>query len=228
MKKENNSLHFIRQCTNPDCLFRFPTTLDEEKTIRKCPHCGAATEIVEQGFAKLIPETENHLPLGPSLEVLLDNIRSTFNVGSMFRTADGTGIQHVHLCGITPTPEHPKIAKTGLGAEYTVPWTYHTNGLLAVQEMKSKGYRIWAMEGGNNAQSMFSAAQELPGAPILLVVGNEVSGVDPGILELCDKILWIPMQGYKRSLNVAVAFGIATYFLRYSPLIAEDVKTVNS
>lgn len=158
-------------------------------------------------------------PSGPEVEALLDNIRSTFNVGAMFRTADGAGIRRLHLCGITSRPDNPKvasrIAKTALGAEQTVPWQAHNNILDAAQDLKAGGMRLWALEGGPRAESLFSSAGDLPGAPILLVVGNELSGVDPEVLDLCERVVAIPMQGYKRSLNVAIAFGVAAYFLRY-------------
>ena len=209
-------LHQIRQCANPDCQFRFPVIPGQPRADR-CPNCGTRTEIAEESYPNLKPEAHNLKPSGPEVEVLLDNIRSTFNVGSMFRTADGSQIRHVHLCGITPTPKHPKIAKTGLGAEFNIPWTHHLNGLNTAKKYKKLGYRLWALEGGQKAESLFSTARELSGQPILLIVGNEVSGVDPGILNLCEKTLWIPMRGIKRSLNVAVAFGIATYYLRYAP-----------
>ena len=219
----DKTLHQIRQCTNPDCQFRFPAILGQPGA-GCCPKCGAATAVVEEAFPNLKPEAHNLKPTGPEVEVLLDNIRSTFNVGSMFRTADGSQIRHVHLCGITPTPQHPKIAKTGLGAEFSIPWTYHLNGLTAVRTLKERGCRLWALEGGDQAESLFSTTVDLSGPPILLVVGNEVSGVDPGILNLCEKALWIPMRGIKRSLNVAVAFGIATYYLRYTSRIGSAAK----
>jgi 23S rRNA (guanosine2251-2'-O)-methyltransferase len=96
-----------------------------------------------------------------------------------------------------------------------VPWTQHLNALDAAQALKDQGLRLWALEGGPQAQSLFSCAADLPGAPILLVVGSEVSGVDPGLLALCERVVAIPMQGSKRSLNVSIAFGVAAYFLRY-------------
>ena len=152
---------------------------------------------------------------GPVVQALLDNIRSSLNVGSMFRTADGAGVTHLHLCGITPAPDHPKVAKTALGAEYSVPWTQYWDALEAAASLKQGGFELWALEGGPRSESIFNAAKELPEKPLLLVVGNEVSGVDPGLLELCPRVVSIPMQGAKQSLNVAVAFGIAVYTLRY-------------
>ncbi|NPV76937.1 MAG: RNA methyltransferase [Anaerolineae bacterium] len=151
----------------------------------------------------------------PHIEVLLDNIRSAFNVGSIFRTADGAAINHIHLCGITPTPDHPKVSKTALGAECLVAWTQHWDGVEAARELKEKGYALVALESAEDSRSLFEISS-LPGTPLtVLVLGNEVTGVDPGILELCNQKIHIPMQGSKRSLNVAIAFGIAAYHLRY-------------
>jgi tRNA G18 (ribose-2'-O)-methylase SpoU len=133
----------------------------------------------------------------------------------MLRTADGVGIRHVHLAGITPTPDHPKLAKTALGAERVVDWSYQNNGLAAATLMREQGFRLWALEGGDRAEPLFETAEDLEGPPVLLVVGSEVSGVDPAVLELCQRVLYLPMQGVKTTLNVAVAFGIAAYFLRY-------------
>jgi tRNA G18 (ribose-2'-O)-methylase SpoU len=151
----------------------------------------------------------------PAVEALLDNIRSIYNVGSMFRTADGAGIRHLHLCGMTATPEQPKVVKTALGAEQAVGWTFHPNGLEAAEGLQKQGYRLWALEGGRRAEPLFAAQVDPAGPPILLVVGNEVAGVDPAILERCERVLSIPMSGVKQSLNVVVAFGIAAYFLRW-------------
>jgi tRNA G18 (ribose-2'-O)-methylase SpoU len=208
----------IRRCTRGECRFRFPVTLDPSNPAAseiQCPKCGATTRSVDVPYTNYKERTTSPGPGGPEVEALLDNIRSTYNVGSMFRTADGAGLRRLHLCGVTPTPGNPKIVKTALGAEEAVPWSYHRNGLDAVLWMKEQGMRVWALEGSSQAQSLFQAANELAGLPILLVVGNELSGVDPGILKACEKVVAIPMQGHKRSLNVAIAFGIAAYFLRF-------------
>lgn len=149
------------------------------------------------------------------VEALLDNIRSTYNVGSMFRTADGAGLRRLYLCGVTPTPGNPKIVKTALGAEGVISWSYNRNGLDMALALKEKGMRLWALESTSRAVSLFSDGDIVQGPPILLVVGNELSGVDPEILDACDRIVAIPMQGHKQSLNVAIAFGIAVYYLRF-------------
>jgi tRNA G18 (ribose-2'-O)-methylase SpoU len=200
------------ECSNPACGFRFPAPA----TMQACPRCTAPLRVVPETTDLDSVNPRDDSPAGPSLEALLDNIRSTYNVGSMFRTSDGAGLAHLHLCGTSPTPENPRVGKTALGAEFSVPWTWHANGVQAAQSLKEQGRRLWALEIGPNSSSIFQAATELPAEPLCLVVGNEVSGIDPGILALCDARVWIPMQGYKRSLNVAIAFGIAVYTLRYS------------
>lgn len=204
----------ILQCQNPDCQFRFSVDLDA-KYPRTCPKCKSALREVEPPFSgRKITRTSQTAPV-PRIEVMLDNIRSTFNVGAMFRSCDGAQIAHIHLCGTSPTPEHPKIAKTSLGAELSVPWSYHRNGLQAAQHLKDRGYLVWSLEGGENAVSLFKSRLPSVQPPLLLVVGNEVTGVDPGILRISDQIVYLPMSGAKESLNVAIAFGIAVYFLRF-------------
>ncbi|HWQ03944.1 MAG TPA: TrmH family RNA methyltransferase [Longilinea sp.] len=199
------------ECSNPACRFRFPGPL----TMDACPRCSASLRIISDAadLASVNPRDKN--PIGTPLEAFLDNIRSTYNVGAMFRTSDGAGLSHLYLSGTSPTPENPRVGKTALGAEFSVPWSWHANGVRAAQEIKDSGKRLWALEIGPHSSSIFSAVEELPVEPLCLVVGNEVSGIDPGILSLCDQRIWIPMQGYKRSLNVAIAFGIAVYTLRY-------------
>jgi tRNA G18 (ribose-2'-O)-methylase SpoU len=150
------------------------------------------------------------LPNRPSLqlETLLDNVRSAWNVGAIFRTADGLGVQKLHLCGITPTPENPSVRKTALGADETIPWTYARNALLTAEKLKAEGCRLWALEQDPRAVSL-TETWEPTAQPLALIVGNEVTGVDPDLLDLCERIIYIPMQGQKRSLNVEVAFGVA-------------------
>jgi len=203
-------------CSNPNCTLRFPAPFDQETDALPCPRCKSPARPIPtpEEVTAYNPRQESSLDL-PRLEVLLDNIRSTFNVGAMLRTADGAGVHHVHLTGITPQPTNPRIAKVSLGAEFAVPWTYHVNGVNAVLECKKRGLRILGLEILPGATSLFDLTADNLSVPTLLVVGNEVSGIDPGIQELCDQHIWIPMQGYKRSLNVAVAFGITVYTLRH-------------
>ena len=134
----------------------------------------------------------------------------------MFRTADGAGLLHMHLGGFTPTPAHPQMAKTALGAESTVPWSLHRDGAAAAGWLADAGMRLWALEGGPGSRDFFEVARsEAAGPPVVLVFGHEVSGVDPRILARCERILRLPMLGLKGSLNVSVAFGIAVYGLRF-------------
>jgi 23S rRNA (guanosine2251-2'-O)-methyltransferase len=149
------------------------------------------------------------------LHGLLDNVRSTFNVGSIFRSADGAAFQHLYLCGITPTPAHPKVAKTALTAEQTVAWSQHTNALDLAEALQGRGHHLWALEDAPDATSLFAAQLPPPDQPLVLIVGHEVTGVDPGLLALCDQVVALPMGGVKRSLNVAIAFGIAAYTVRF-------------
>jgi 23S rRNA (guanosine2251-2'-O)-methyltransferase len=155
-------------------------------------------------------------PGSPTVEALLDNIRSTYNVGSMFRAADGAGLRHLHLCGITPTPENPKVAKTALGTEKSLPWDYSRNSVIAARALKRRGFKLFSLEANLQAISIFELDLARIEDPILLVVGNEINGVDPELLSVSDQVVWIPMQGEKESLNVSLAFGIAAYTLRFS------------
>lgn len=144
---------------------------------------------------------------------VLNNIRSLYNVGSLFRTADGAGLEKLWLCGITGIPPSSKISKTALGAELSMPWQYHPNAGECIARLKAEGWKIVFLE-----QSPQSVPFEefCPEAPICLVVGNEISGVSEDLLPLGDRAIEIPMSGLKISLNVTVAFGIAAYHIRRS------------
>lgn len=211
--------HFqVLQCTRETCGLRFSVQSGDLRGER-CPLCRAETVVLEQTYDRQAIHQPARQGSGPALEVLLDNIRSAWNVGSMMRTADGAGVRHVHLCGVSSTPENPKVSKTALGAEKSLPWTFHHDGVTAARALKEQGLRLWALEGGPRAESLFDLPSELPGAPLVLVAGNELSGVDPGILDLCDRVVCLPMQGIKGSLNVAVAFGIAVYYIRFGAVV---------
>lgn len=208
----------VRQCTRETCGLRFSVQLGDRRGER-CPLCRAETVVLDQTYERQAIHQLAGQSSGPELEVLLDNIRSAWNVGSMLRTADGAGVRRVHLCGVSSTPDNPKVAKTALGAEKSLPWTFHPDGVAAARAMKDQGLRLWALEGGSRAESLFDQPTELPGAPLVLVAGNELTGVDPGILALCDRVVCLPMQGIKGSLNVAVAFGIAVYYIRFGAVV---------
>lgn len=203
--------HQIRQCFDDTCRFRYPASAVDLRALR-CPLCGMETTQVATVQPADQRESELRTDLAPlrPVDVLLDNVRSLYNVGSIFRTADGAGIRHLYLCGITPTPDNLKLAKTALGAEQTISWSYHTNAVDLIIK-KRADYLVWALERTPGAVSLVDAQPAPADSAILLAVGNEVTGVDPGILALCDASFAIPMRGAKRSLNVATAFGIAAY-----------------
>ena len=145
------------------------------------------------------------------LAVALDNIRSCHNVGSIFRTADGAGFERVYLGGYTPGPPDRRIEKVSLGAEKNLPWEKHARLWRLVDKLKSRGVTIAALE--NRTQQTLSLWRYKAKTPLLLITGNEVTGVSPVLLKRADVILEIPLLGQKESLNVAVAFGVAAFAL---------------
>jgi len=146
------------------------------------------------------------------LSVILDNIRSAWNVGSILRSADGFGFEHAYCCGITPTPDNETVLKTSLGAEGAVRWSYHKDAVKLTEELKKDGIKVYAMEDDIRAVALNDSA--ITNEHGVLIMGSEVTGVDPELLDLCDRIFYIPMYGEKRSFNVAVAFGIAAYIMK--------------
>lgn len=145
------------------------------------------------------------------LTLVLDNIRSLYNVGSLFRTADAFRLERLCLCGITACPPSAEIHKTALGAEDSVDWTYYPTALNATQQLQQQGYRILALEQVEGSTPLDRLHLDPHGAPIALVVGNEVKGVDAEICNLADVCLEIPQWGTKHSLNVANAASIALW-----------------
>ena len=145
------------------------------------------------------------------LIVVTDNVRSMHNVGSIFRTADAFLIEEIILGGISGTPPHPEITKTALGAEETVKWHHVDDTFLEVKRLKSEGWKICSLEQAHNSTPLNEFKRE--NEKIVLVVGNEVSGVDQRIVDISDHILEIPQYGTKHSLNVSVSTGIALYQL---------------
>jgi len=148
--------------------------------------------------------------MNKDIYILLNNIRSLHNVGSIFRTSDGAGVKKVFLCGQTGYPPREEITKTALGAEECVKWEYYIDPLDCIKKLKKKGVRIVALEqtGKSIDYSKFK-----PKYPLCLIVGHEIDGISDKILKLCNSVIEIPMKGEKQSLNVSVAFGIAVYHL---------------
>lgn len=147
--------------------------------------------------------------------VVLDNIRSLYNTGSIFRTADASGVERVVLCGITPRPDQGSrqrraIAKTALGAEDSVAWEYQPDVGTALRTLAAEGYQIVIVETSADAVNLF---EWKPRWPVCLVFGHEREGVSPDLTPLVHTVVRIPMRGEKRSLNVATAAGVVLYEL---------------
>lgn len=142
--------------------------------------------------------------------IVLDNIRSQLNVGSIFRTADAFLIEAIYLCGITGTPPHRDIQKTALGATETVSWKYFANSMDAIAHLKLQGYLIAAIEQADKA-TMLQQLHYDTNHKIALVFGNEVEGVQQEIVSHADVVVEIPQLGTKHSLNIAVAVGVVLW-----------------
>lgn len=142
------------------------------------------------------------------LIVILDNIRSAFNVGSIFRTSDAVGVKKLILCGMTAIPENPKVKKTALGADLAVPWEFENSAYDAINECKNKGYKIYGVEVAKDAIDFRKVDYAEKSA---IVLGHERMGLSEKILQLCDEIIFVPMNGVKESLNVGVCMGIVAY-----------------
>jgi len=169
---------------------------------------GLETRIQVRSFdSDLNPEQFQVIPRFPVYAVL-ENLRSAFNVGSIIRTADCALLKMVYLCGITAHPPHRKLDKTSLGALPFVQWEYRESALEAVRECRSKSIPVAALELTDRSQCLWEIDFPLP---VALVMGNEALGVSREVLNEVDHIVEIPMLGYKNSINVAVAFGVAVY-----------------
>lgn len=144
------------------------------------------------------------------LTVVLDDVRSMYNVGSVFRTCDAFRIERVFLCGISATPPHPEIHKTALGAEDSVDWRYFGSALDAVRELKAENYKVYGVEQVEGSKMLDDDWYE-GDERIAIVMGNEVKGVDQGVINECDGCLEIPQFGTKHSLNVSTAAGIVIW-----------------
>ncbi|MBI2454324.1 MAG: RNA methyltransferase [Parcubacteria group bacterium] len=140
--------------------------------------------------------------------LILHNIRSAYNVGSIFRTADAAGVGRIYLGGYTPTPDTKKVIKTSLGAERSVKWEKCFNTWKLIEKLKSDGMNVVALEQSKTSRDYLKLK---PKFPLAIVVGNEVRGLSSHILKRCDSVWHIPMRGQKESLNVAVASGIFLY-----------------
>ncbi len=144
--------------------------------------------------------------------VVLNSIRSSYNVGSIFRTSDGVMIEKLYLCGYTPHPPKKEVLKTALGSQNSVKWEYAENPVDVVKKLKEQGVKIIALEQTDKNIPYYSLTKS--DFPMCLIVGNEITGVSQELIDLCDASIEIPQYGIKQSLNVAVAYGIAVFELR--------------
>lgn len=144
--------------------------------------------------------------------IVLDNVRSSYNVGAVFRSADAFLLSGIYLCGITATPPHKDIHKTALGATETVMWKSFNSTMDAIQELKQKGYKIISVEQTKNSVSLREFKND-DNKPIAVIFGNEVNGVDQEIVNISDACIQIPQHGTKHSLNISVCAGIVLYQL---------------
>lgn len=218
----------LTRCPYVDCAHVF----ESSDKIASCPRCTRpgtvrpeeiwqhidkqCARLMEQG--RLAQSDKLSLPSAPSLVAIAEDIRSLWNVGSIFRTADGAGCSLVLLTGITGTPPRKEIAKTSLSAEDAVPWLYAPSVTTVLPTLRENDFTVIGLERTSVAfplQNAVGLAEGISrtdsGSSICLVVGNEVTGLSREALDNCDLICDLPMRGKKESLNVAVAFGIAAY-----------------
>jgi 23S rRNA (guanosine2251-2'-O)-methyltransferase len=211
------------RCPYPTCLLVFspPPT-----RVAQCPGCGRNVSVRPLDVILEVERRQQDIEVNlKTLDTgkfqligLLDNIRSLWNVGSMFRSADGAGFDALFLCGFTGTPPRKEIAKTSLGAEDHVPWFFAHSTATVIPILKQQGIFIVGLEfieeseftpGSINLRDAVDAGKLTK--PLCLCVGNEVVGLSAETIDNCDIICHLPMRGFKESLNVAVAFGIAAY-----------------
>jgi len=216
----------LTRCPNPKCKLAFEVPAEREGKNGPCPQCGQVITFRSLAVLNEVERQQQRLhelrldrstrPAGaPRFSALLEDIRSLWNVGSIFRTADGAGFDKLYLCGITGCPPRKEIAKTSLGAEDVVAWEHHAGALDVLPGLAAGGVHILVLEKTETSVPLADAiARGELGAPLCMVIGNEVSGVSAEALACAKSVCHLPMRGAKTSLNVAVAFGIAAYMVR--------------
>ncbi len=225
------------QCPYPDCgaLSKFsPRSPKDDRPLEAhiCPQCGRKFSPRSVGaVGQILAAQERHLrrsgnqqnlaasaappdPARDRLVVVVDNIRSLHNVGAIFRTADAAGFSYLYLCGLTGVPPRNEISKVSLGSETWLPYRYQVFLPEAVIPLKEMGYQIVALEKCPGSTGLYeSLVQGHLQKPLALIVGNEVGGLSHEGAAMADQICHLNMRGKKESLNVSVAFGVASYFL---------------
>lgn len=219
-------MHIEISCPYLDCKNAYQAESAQVLSLRAslCPKCNRSgrakpLEIISKLKAKeerINSHTNQSEGIAePALfQALLEDIRSLWNVGSIFRTADATGISKLYLCGITGYPPRNEISKTALGAEEDISWQYFAQTLEAVADIKSKGIIIIGLERNSDSIDIVDIIKQKKfNKPFCLAVGNEVSGLSPELIANCDYLCELPMKGKKESLNVASAFAAAAYLI---------------
>jgi len=199
----------ILQCPNQACNYRYPAPEDEYSIY--CPVCGEKMSIIEYDIDNGYTHFAKNMQI--RLEGAVDNVRSAYNIGAMLRSANAFGLEHLYLCGYSPTPQQSKVLKTSLGAESTLAWSHQPSALTLIQQKKTDGYLILAIEATSSASSLIDYSLPSGTSKVMMVVGNEIFGIDPAIRALSAAILQIPIYGEKKSLNVASSFSIAAFYL---------------
>ena len=189
---------------------RYPSPVDDPRRDH-CPLCESPVEQVDT-FNVPPPLPDPRRADDSQLVAVLDNIRSAQNVGTMLRSADGAGLDHVFLGGLTAPADNPKVIKTALGAERAVATTSVLDTTEAVGELQADGFAIWALDFTPTSVALQTVATRP--TKLALVAGNERAGVDPAILRGADQHVHLDMYGDKTTLNVAVAFSTAAYWFR--------------
>jgi tRNA G18 (ribose-2'-O)-methylase SpoU len=211
------------RCPNPNCQHEFEVLDEKAGKNGPCSQCG---QIITFRPLNVILEVERRQQRHCSADAAapgrsggemrfsaaLEDIRSLWNVGSIFRSADGAGFSKLYLCGITGTPPAKAIAKTSLGAENYLSWEHCANALHVLPQLTARGVQVVGLEQTERSIPLREAlTQRALRAPLCLVVGNEVAGLSAEALGCAEIVCRLPMRGNKTSLNVAVAFGIAAY-----------------
>ncbi len=212
--------HIVLKCSNIDCGMRYPSPVDDPRR-KHCPLCEAPVVQVDT-FRSAPPLPSNRRADGSQLVGVLDNIRSALNVGAMMRSADGAGLDHLYLGGLTASAANPKVMKTALGAERSVASTSCLDLTECVTSLKRQEFEVWAIDYTDRSRSL-QAVVHRP-RRLAFVVGNERAGVDPAILELADAHVHLDMYGAKTTLNVGVTFGAVAYWLRTLPVTATPCR----
>lgn len=149
--------------------------------------------------------------MSKDIVIIAHNIRSLWNIGAVFRSADAFSVSHIHLTGYTAAPPRKEISKTALGAESTIPWSQEKDPLTIISQRKKEGFTIIALELGEGSTPLMDFATD---KPVCLILGHEILGVSQELIAVSDRTVFIPMLGSKNSLNVSVAAGIALYQIR--------------